>query len=49
MKPISAFVGPDEIDVAHSDRLGEFVERDDRRIALAALQATQILLAKARP
>lgn len=34
--------------MANAKRLGQFVQGDDRRISLPALQAAQVLLAKAR-
>ena len=36
-----------EIDVAHAECLGDLVEADDGRVALAALEPAQVLLAEA--
>jgi len=39
----------DELDRADAERLGEFVEGDDGRVAPALLQSAEILLAETRP
>ena len=41
-------VGANQIDMADAQRLRQFVERDDGRIAPTTLQAAEKLLAKAR-
>lgn len=37
-----------QLDMADAERLGELVERDDRRVAATSLEAAQILLAESR-
>lgn len=41
-------VGTDQIDMADAQRQGQFVKRDDGRIAPPTFQAAEILLAEAR-
>jgi len=40
----SSIVGRDQFDVAHTKRLGDFVEGNDGRISLPPFEAAQILL-----
>ena len=46
-RSIRCSIGGNELDMADAQGLGNFIKRDDRRIAQAALQAAQILLTDA--